>query len=652
MNLPSAALRERKSTPAARTAASDRPPFNRLSPLAYVVVLIGSAFTSYWAMFSWFVPYDDSGFFINSIRLFSQGQTLYDRVFSDYGPFSYELWGALFGLAGRTISTDSGRLATIGIWLFTSLLLGVSCQRITGRLTIGVIVQVLSFSVLTVLNAEPMHATGVVCALFAVAVAVISFVLPSRRRAALITLGALVAALALTKINVGGFAGIAVVYATVIALPSLRRLAPLRWLAIILLVAVGPVLFSRDLTQQWAQNYAILVVAGSLALVLVTDTPPRDETGDTKEARRWVMWLLTGFGVCAAVVIGIVLVLGTSFGALFHETVVVPTHQGVAFTLPIRLTEEVVYWAAGAVAAAWVVRSLRARSPGQPGLVGALGRVLVGLAIWFSIVGVDPLAISPQNASFALAITLAWVAAIPSSRDDGSLDGRFVRLFIPAFAVLEALMAYPVAGAQVVFGSLLFLVCGAICFADGWRDLEAWGAARSAADGVRAPRTIMAALATALAIALAFQYVVRPMEFWGDAYATNPRLPIAGATRLHLPAARVATLTQITSLLRARCLSLITLPGLLSFNLWSGLPAPSGLTAEPFWHLLSPAQEQIVLTRARATPGLCAVRNDQLAANWDNGKPPPQVPLVRFIEQDFTPIAHYEEGYVVSVRRP
>jgi len=159
----------------------------------------------------------------------------------------------------------------------------------------------------------------------------------------------------------------------------------------------------------------------------------------------------------------------------------------------------------------------------------------------------------------------------------------------------------------------------------------------------------MAALASAVAVAFAIQYVGRPMETWGNAYASCPSLRIAGATRVHLPPGQASTFTQITALLRARCKNVITLPGMLSFNLWSGLPAPSGLTSEPFWHQLDRGQERTALVEAKAAAGLCAVRNDQLAAGWDAGQPPPQVPLVSFIEQDFTPIGQYE-GYVVSVR--
>jgi hypothetical protein len=613
------------------------------APLIYGTVLVACAFGAYWAMFTEFAPYDDSGYFLHSIRLFNEGQTLYDRVFTDYGPFSYQLWGALFGLAGHAVTTDAGRLAAIGIWLLTSVLLGVSAQRLTGRLAIGVSVQVLSFSMLAVLNKEPMHASGVICVLLAATVAVLAFVLPRAQRAALFALGALAAAAALTKVNVGGFYAIAAAYAVLTASPLPRRLMPLRVLAAAALVAVGPVLMLGNLTHQWVQDYAVLAVAGTLAVVLVGNDGADGGIGDPEQARRWVSWLLAGFLACAGLVIGIMLALGSSFGAFWHETVIVPTHQSAAYTAPIALSRAVILWAAAWLAAAWLLRRLRStgglRTGGAP-LLGALGRILAALAIWFSTLTSDPI---------QLALPLLWVAAIPSSRDDGSARGRFVRIFIPALAVIQGLQAYPVAGTQLKFGSLLFLVCGAICFADGWADLEASGR-RAGIAGVPPRRTLMAAFAALLAAGLFLGYVARPLKTWGNTYSANPRLEIPGASDLHLPAQQVATFTRITTLLRSRCHSLLTLPGLLSFNLWSGLPAPSGLTAEPFWHLLSPAQQLTALARAKAAPGLCLVRNDQVARKWGNGSLPPQVPLVAYMEREFVPIARYD-GYVVAVRR-
>jgi len=623
----------------------ERPQLRVLAPFAYLAVLIGSGFAAYWTMFTQFAPYDDSGYFINSIRLFNAGQTLYNRVWTDYGPFSYELWAAVFRLTGQTLTTDSGRVTIVALWLLTSLLLGLSCQRLTGRLTIGVIAQMLSFSLLAALEKEPMHASGAVCLLLGLTIVVAAFVLPRRPRAALLALGALVAALALTKINVGGYAAIATAYATVIALPTLSKVAPLRWLVAAAVIGVGPLLMAGNLSERWVQEYAFLAVSGALALVLVSDASTRSGSGEAATARRWIGWLLSGFAACAVLVVGIVLALGSSLGAFLEETIAVPLNQSHALIAPISFNGAYIAVGLLMIPTAWAVRRARAGSPraAQPRLAGALGRILAALAIWLWLVLV------PHGANFSLAITLAWVAAIPSSRDDDSLHSRFVRVFLPALAILQALVAYPVAGSQVRFGSLLFVVCGAVCLADGWSDLEAWSAA-SASLSLHIARRIMVAFAATLAVVLALAYVVRPMLSSQKTYDANPRLPIAGASRLHLPATQVATFTHITTLLRAHCKSVITLPGMLSFNLWSGLPAPSGLTAEPFWHLLSHAQEQSALASARASAGLCAVRNDGLAAFWDSGQPLPQVPLVRFIEREFSPIAQYR-GYVVSVRR-
>ena len=87
-----------------------------------------------------------------------------------------------------------------------------------------------------------------------------------------------------------------------------------------------------------------------------------------------------------------------------------------------------------------------------------------------------------------------------------------------------------------------------------------------------------------------------------------------------------------------------------SFNIWSGLPTPSPLTGQPFWHLLSSAQQQTVLAAAKASPGLCELRNDVEAATYGEGAPPPRVPLVAYLEDAFKPILQVG-SYLVETRR-
>ena len=64
------------------------------------LILIVSGFTAYWTMFSQYHIYDDEGYHLWSLRLFADGHSLYNSVFSYYGPFHYELWGGLSRLIG------------------------------------------------------------------------------------------------------------------------------------------------------------------------------------------------------------------------------------------------------------------------------------------------------------------------------------------------------------------------------------------------------------------------------------------------------------------------------------------------------------------------------------------------------------------------
>lgn len=134
---------------------------------------------------------------------------------------------------------------------------------------------------------------------------------------------------------------------------------------------------------------------------------------------------------------------------------------------------------------------------------------------------------------------------------------------------------------------------------------------------------------------------------------TAPTSPLRsqGATRLHLPALVAGDFEHAVAALRAHRRTVISLPGLYSFNLWSGLPTPSSLTGQPFWPLLSSAQQLDALAAAKSSPGLCAVRNDVEAAAYGGGAPPPRVPLVAYIEDNFAPIAHYGPN-LIETRPP
>ena len=114
------------------------------------------------------------------------------------------------------------------------------------------------------------------------------------------------------------------------------------------------------------------------------------------------------------------------------------------------------------------------------------------------------------------------------------------------------------------------------------------------------------------------------------------RLP--GATSVRAAPAEADTLQAVVRQLRRRSSTLITLPGMHSFDLWSGVAAPTTDNTTHWWSLLSSRQQREAVVRARAAPAPCVLRNDALVAFWARPSPPsPRSPLMRFIADDFAP---------------
>jgi hypothetical protein len=628
-----------------RLPAIDYGSTRRLTAIIYLAVFAATVIVAYWALFSQWQIYDDEGFFEHGIGLFIQGHLVYNQFYTDYGPFPYELWGLVFGLIGRTLTTDSGRLIQTAIWTLSSLGLGLASHRLSRRLTVGVSVQALSFGTLWVMQNEPMHAGGLIVLLLTLIVCAVVFGLDHWPRASLFAIGALVACITLSKLNLGGYAFVALAFATVMAHPRLRVVTWARWVVSIAFVAVAPVVMYRDLGDDWAQRYAVLVAAGALALIMVIrsiEPEPNEDTG-LASGRHFVGWLAAGLATATIVVVGVVLVLGSSLRTMIDDVVVRASHQSSIATVPVTLGPGVLYWAVGAIAVAVGLRrsgafKLAARIPS---LVTGSARLTVGLAIWMSIAGIAPFSIAPDT-EFALAMALAWVVVVPA-RGEPAGSKYFARVLIASLALLEGLDAYPLAGSQVGFGAVLFLVCGAICVADGWTDIEAWTRDRVSLDSRKlAPATLLGACAVALTIGFAYSEIEQPGEAYRAQYDANVALDFYGATHLRVPPAEAAVLDQVVALLKSHCDNLLSLPGQFSFNDWTGLPSPGNLVSEEQdWGLTSPYQAQALAT-ARAMPRLCILESGPVIPAQVTG-------LIEYIEHDFRPIANIGT-YTVEVR--
>ena len=72
-----------------------------------------------------------------SLKSFLDHGSLYDDVFTQYGPFYYEFWGGAFSILGISVNHDGGRVATMAAWLLSSLLIGLSTWRISRSIVLG-----------------------------------------------------------------------------------------------------------------------------------------------------------------------------------------------------------------------------------------------------------------------------------------------------------------------------------------------------------------------------------------------------------------------------------------------------------------------------------------------------------------------------------
>lgn len=604
----------------------------------FAAVTVATCVVAYPRMFAGFASYDDEGYLLISLKSFLVHGSLYDDVFSQYGPFYYEAWGGLFSLFGITVTHDAGRLATLAAWAYSSLALGVSAYRITRSVWLGIAVQMGAFAGLAVMTQEPMHPGGLIAALLA-SIVLTSTGIGARRAPRIVALlGAAVAALILVKVNVGAFAllSLALVCATLYA-PLAGRV----WLRLgigALFVLIPLLLMSGKLDQAWARHYAAHVAIAALALVAVL-AARRDEPWRPSVELRWLAGGLIG----AALVICLVIVIaGTSPGGLYEGVIGQPLRQPNAFSIPLQLPDGIlvvdVLALLGALAYVGVERL-------RPALAGAAwwqalvsaACLLVGLELILATIGwaVPFDEATSRYGGFPLSmLAFAWVALVRPQGVPSPRATEFAALFLPALAVLQGLHAYPVAGSQVGWSSFLLVPVGAICVANGARGLlRAPLAAR--------PLVALGALGSVvLLLFLANETLRRPYDDAKVLLDGWAPLELEGAGRLRLFPEEAQTYREVVAAVNRHCTRFEMLPGMNSFYLWSGQEPPTGFNATGWMTLFSDELQRKVVRRLDPIRGLCLLRNETIAAQWTGGASP-DGPLVAFLSSGFRPLAGF-----------
>jgi hypothetical protein len=612
----------------------------------YALLTLGVLVAGYFTLFTQFASYDDEGTLLVTLNGFAHGHALYNEIYTPYGPFYYELFGGLLALFGHDITTDVSRVAVLIMWTGTSLLAGVTAQRLTGRLELGLTAMIAAFAALYVLAGEPMHPQVLCVVLIGVFTALAVFGPGGRERVLWIggAAGAILAALVLTKLNLGVLAVAATVIAIATTVGPFANRNWIRWPIVVIGVLFPIALTGQDLSIEWVRNLTAMEVLAMAAVLVAAWSlrPPPDEEDELTP--RWVLGAVIGFVVAFAAIMIAIVATGSTLSEAYEGMV-----TEAARVREVNMTEfpnpaAAVDWALAAVAAAAIAVWARWGGGEKPSIWPGILRALAGLTIWFSIAKIHPIGLNPSVGNpDTLAAVLAWVAVLPPGGVVKRPYERFLRVLLPALAVAETLQVYPVAGSQMGIAAFVYVPVGALCLADALTCLRAWSEARG---GLTMQRlgVIVGVVAAALAADFAINSVIRPAIVGAQSWHHQKSLDLPGAGLLRLPPEEAEHYEKLIALLHEnQCTTFIGYPNIDSFYLWAEIEPPVPYAPGAWVNAMDAEKQQTVVDELKKSPRPCLIRSDSRAENWLRGAPAPARPLAEYVLNDFRPVAEVGE---------
>ncbi len=563
----------------------------------------------------------DESYLLLTLREFGRSGALYDRVYSQYGPFYYSLFGIPARLTGWDWTFTTGRLATLTFWVLAALLLGVAMRAATGSRAIGLGAQVVSFSMLGSLRHEPMHPGSLLMALLGALLWAIAWLRPHAPRSADILTGAILAALLLTKVNVGLFALVAVVLVLVACRPRAIRV-----LAEIAFVLLGPVVLMAGGVAEWRVLWSSVYVVGAVAVVAVSAVGHRTRKCPDPLP---LIWGLVGTALAAS---GLMLATGSSLGGILRGAFTRPLDHPRLVTVPVRLPPAAWCWI-GALPTAWLL--LRAHvvhpTPTVRRWSSAL-RIAAGGGLLLSVLGSDSLLLTlhPEASRFALLPVVALVL-VPRWTGGDTPDQLLARALLAALAVTQSLHAFPVPGSQVSWSVVLAGVGAVVIVGDGVRDLATLTAHHDVARWWGAIAAV-ACVTLVLVVPTGSSIEFPGHQFLVDATQFRHHRPIQlpGTKLLRVPGYQLDEIRQVVPVVQQDCDEIVTLGADLSWYLLADRLPPTGFNQPAWWAYLTDAEQRSVVRAIEpgrricllVAPTVATLRTDRLAASASVGDGP------------------------------
>ena len=568
---------------------------------------------------------DDEGFMLMTLRQYVSGLPLYDKAYTEYGPFYYVLLGNVFTLAG--ISHDAIRLTTVVFWLVVAAGWATCVWLWSRSLGWTLAAFLTTANILGLLRYEPGHPQSLVLVLYAATFVAANFY-STAPLLAFTVIGAVSAAMLLTKINVGVFLVAALVAVFVACLPPPRRPRMLDVGVRVLCTSMPAVLMHSQFGNPIALMQCAIYTFGIWS---VLDALHRNASPDLN----WqcIGWVAVGFCGTALLTCGIVYWHGTSVNGLLHGIILQPLRfsGAIPFYEPhtwLELYERYLAALCGAGGALlWIYQRFRG---GIPRYV----RVAVALIVILAEVFIPRL-------TTVIAPSVMWMFVPEPGGYLWKSTSRVPAFLVSVAATLGVLMVYPVPGTQSsVAASIIVLAAFAALLHSReviLRTIERWRI------GV-APEWVLAGLIIGMTLIASFWEVRRALDRPAPAAAYLPH-----SRMIQLSTADYETFSEIVSRVSARCDALVTLPGMNSFNIWSNLPHPNGSIVSAAMVLFDEPVQQRLVKDFRAASRPCVIWNaelEQYGAQFRLARA--NEPFVALVHTELVPV-YERDGYEIRV---
>jgi hypothetical protein len=496
--------------------------------------------------------YDDEGTLAVALRQFLEHGSLYHHTHGSYGPFYYSFEGLIYRATGQTPTLFNGRLFVLALTAVSAGFFAAAVWRVTRSLAFGVLCEIVTYSFLIVIaGREPLHPGPLIVLLLSVmAYALVSYAMQPRT-AHLVVVGAVVGALVMTKVNVGVLAVVGVVVAFVIGNQQYSK-------RVRALVAAAGLLtpFLLMYSLIWQTPKAQFAVVVSFSLLAAYAPWHVDEISIPARGL---------FVAAAAAVVTVVvsclwpLFNGSSPGSLIAGVFLRPEVQtkvhSDAFLLEVENQWLVVLLTAFGAYLALERRRIQRLWPGGSWLLDA-GLAVAALYVLGQVVSAEFAVWLPAA---ALIPALAWISGAPPAV-------RLALRFLVAVSILQMLHAYPIAGAQRVWGAVLVCVPCAIALAVAVGRQQLWQQAGPAARAL-AVGTLCAVLLVGAG--------TWPPEAWRN-YKNSVALGLPGTRWVRLDPNQALNLQVLTQIVRDQCDTFYSAPAFGALYIFTSLPTPTG----------------------------------------------------------------------------